>query len=226
MSHPPGLLTSVTSLAEAERACANGADILDVGQDADLAVAVRGALDGTLLGGQVEGVDYTICDDPARAEQSGLPASRLVVTVAAAEVERYAHAAWRTMVDVDNVVSTADPDGAAAAALAAVCAWQGAAIVRTRHVREVRRSLDMTASIAGIRPPAWAVRGLALWPLSAASLRQCGTPAGARPDGRGMGAAPGRRAGQGRTGWGSRDLGLGQPAPAGAARGRGSPRRG
>jgi dihydropteroate synthase len=49
----------------------------------------------------------------------------------------------------------------AAVAASAVCAWMGAAAVRTRHVRPVRRALDMTASIRGLRPPAWAVRGLA-----------------------------------------------------------------
>jgi hypothetical protein len=49
----------------------------------------------------------------------------------------------------------------AAVAAAAVCAWMGVAAVRTRHVRAVRRALDMTASIRGARPPAWAVRGLA-----------------------------------------------------------------
>jgi dihydropteroate synthase len=58
-----------------------------------------------------------------------------------------------------------DVDGggtpAAAGAIAAVCAWQGARLIRTRYVTEVRRCLDMTESILGIRPPALAVRGLA-----------------------------------------------------------------
>lgn len=174
MSHPPGLLTPVASPAEAERAAANGADILDVDQDAGLAVAIRGALDGTLLCGPVETADYTrdvaiaartqsilICDDLLAAQRSGLPPSRVVVTVAAAEAARYAHGAWPALVDVDDAVGSASPAAAAAAALAAVCAWQGVAVIRTRHVREVRRSLDMTASIMGIRPPAWATRGLA-----------------------------------------------------------------
>ncbi len=174
MSHPPGLLTPVASLAEAERASANGADILDVDQDAGLAVAVRGAFGDTLLCGPVGTADYTrdvevasrsqsilICDDLAAARLSGLPVSRLVVMVAAAEAARYAHGAWHTLVDVDGAAGDASPAAAAAAALAAVCAWQGVAVIRTRHVREVRRSLDMTASIMGIRPPAWAIRGLA-----------------------------------------------------------------
>jgi hypothetical protein len=59
----------------------------------------------------------------------------------------------------------ADMDGRAglarAEAVAAVCAWLGASVLRTRHVAEVRRCADMTESILGRRPPAWAVRGLA-----------------------------------------------------------------
>ncbi len=50
---------------------------------------------------------------------------------------------------------------AAPVAAAAICAWLGIPAVRTRHVKEVRRALDMTASIMGTRPPAWTLRGLA-----------------------------------------------------------------
>jgi hypothetical protein len=50
---------------------------------------------------------------------------------------------------------------AAVIATAAVCAWLGAPVVRSRHTRAVRRAIDMTASIAGRRPPSHAVRGLA-----------------------------------------------------------------
>ena len=61
--------------------------------------------------------------------------------------------------------STAAGTGTAAIAdilaVAAVSGWLGAAAVRTSHVAAVRRALDMTASIAGVRPPAAAVRGLA-----------------------------------------------------------------
>jgi hypothetical protein len=57
------------------------------------------------------------------------------------------------------------PDGPAGLArieaAAAVCVWLGASVLRTRHVAEVRRCADMTESILGRRPPAWAVRGLA-----------------------------------------------------------------
>jgi hypothetical protein len=50
---------------------------------------------------------------------------------------------------------------AAVIATAAVCAWLGVPMIRSRHTRAVRRAIDMTASIAGRRPPARTVRGLA-----------------------------------------------------------------
>lgn len=50
---------------------------------------------------------------------------------------------------------------ARAGAVAAVGSWLGVSIIRTRHVTQVRRCLDMTESIRGTRQPAWAVRGLA-----------------------------------------------------------------
>jgi hypothetical protein len=50
---------------------------------------------------------------------------------------------------------------AAVIATAAVCTWLGAPVVRSRHIRAVRRAIDMTASIAGRRPPSHTVRGLA-----------------------------------------------------------------
>ena len=47
------------------------------------------------------------------------------------------------------------------AAVAAVCAWLGGSVIRTRHVTEIRRSVEMTESILGRRPPAGTLRGLA-----------------------------------------------------------------
>jgi hypothetical protein len=49
----------------------------------------------------------------------------------------------------------------AVVAIASIASWLGAAAVRTRYPGQVRRALDMTASIRGLRPPARAVRGLA-----------------------------------------------------------------
>jgi len=65
--------------------------------------------------------------------------------------------------DADRLAG--EPEGpvtaAAVIATAAVCAWLGAPVVRSRHTRAVRRAIDMTASIAGRRPPSRTVRGLA-----------------------------------------------------------------
>jgi hypothetical protein len=54
-----------------------------------------------------------------------------------------------------------EPPGAGALAVAALSGWLGAAVVRTRHPRPVRRALDLTDSVRGVRPPARTVRGLA-----------------------------------------------------------------
>jgi hypothetical protein len=61
--------------------------------------------------------------------------------------------------DADKLAAAATP--AAVIATAAVCTWLGAPVVRSRHTRAVRRAIDMTASIAGRRPPSHTVRGLA-----------------------------------------------------------------
>jgi len=46
-------------------------------------------------------------------------------------------------------------------AAAALSSWLGAALIRTRHPLQVRRALDMAATIKGTRLPARTVRGLA-----------------------------------------------------------------
>ena len=61
--------------------------------------------------------------------------------------------------------ATADADQAgtpaAVVATASVLAWLGTPAIRTRHVLQVRRAIDMTCSIAGTRLPALTIRGLA-----------------------------------------------------------------
>jgi hypothetical protein len=52
------------------------------------------------------------------------------------------------------------PPVAAAVARAAVLTWLGTPAIRTRHVRPVRRAIDMTSSIAGTRLPSLTTRGL------------------------------------------------------------------
>jgi hypothetical protein len=127
-------------------------------------------------------------DSAREAARGGAAGDRIVVQVGPGEVAAAVRAGWRALVDVDGADGDVDGDGtdgdgtdgdgtdegrgsdgdggdariaaARAGAIAAVCAWQGARIIRTRHLTEVRRCLDMTESILGTRPPAWTVRGL------------------------------------------------------------------
>jgi hypothetical protein len=64
-------------------------------------------------------------------------------------------------VDVDSVAAGGADSPAAVVAAAAISAWLGAPVIRTRHVLLVRRAVDMTLSIAGSRLPALTTRGLA-----------------------------------------------------------------
>ena len=132
---PPTLLLGVgADPRQAAQARAEGADLIDVrGATPRALAAIRASLPA--------GVLWT---DP-RADP--LDADKLAAAGAA------------------RPGAAAGPGGrvtpAAVIATAAVCAWLGAPVVRSRHTRAVRRAIDMTASIAGRRPPSYAVRGLA-----------------------------------------------------------------
>ena len=133
---PPTLLLGVgADPQQAARARAEGADLIDVrGATGGAQAAIRASLPASVL--------WT---DP-RADP--LDADQLAAKAGAA-----------------RRAAAADPAGqvapAAVIATAAICAWLGAPVVRSRHTRAVRRAIDMTASIAGHRPPSHAVRGLA-----------------------------------------------------------------
>ena len=119
---------------QAARARADGADLIDVrGASPGALAAIQASLPAEVLWTGTR-------DDPLDADQ-----------LAAAGVPRRGGAG--------------DPaDGATPAAVvatAAVCTWLGAPLIRSRHTRAVRRAIDMTASIAGRRPPSRTVRGLA-----------------------------------------------------------------
>ncbi|MBE8520360.1 dihydropteroate synthase [Amycolatopsis sp. H6(2020)] len=60
--------------------------------------------------------------------------------------------------DVPVLASVAGDGTPGGLALAALAASAGVAIIRTKHVRQVRHVAEMAASIAGTRPPAKAVR--------------------------------------------------------------------
>jgi hypothetical protein len=119
---------------QAALARAEGADLIDV----------RGATPGALAAIRASLPASVLWTDP-RADP--LDADKL----AAAGVARRGGAA--------GPITPATP--AAVIATAAVCTWLGAPVVRSRHTRAVRRAIDMTASIAGRRPPSHTVRGLA-----------------------------------------------------------------
>jgi hypothetical protein len=166
------VLTPVTSVALAAEAARAGARAVDAGADPALVLAIQQAGIDVLICGPGETADISrdmavalrsgtglLCADAAPAVRQGIPRDRILVQVGAREVAEATQAGWRTLVDVDTAADVASVAGAEA--VASVCAWLGAAMVRTRYPLEVRRCLDMTESIAGRRPPAWAVRGLA-----------------------------------------------------------------
>jgi dihydropteroate synthase len=123
----PRLLAPAASAAQAARALAQGADLIDAtGAGAQELAEIRARCPGDVV-------------------WPGAPG---------------------TPADVDLIAARAvGLDGAAPAAAviaaAAIQTWLGAGLIRTSHVREVRRAIDMAASIAGARPPALTIRGLA-----------------------------------------------------------------
>ena len=160
------MLAPVSSLAAAAAAAAAGAAMMDAGADEVLATAIRQA------GLAVLDAGWLILDGPdpgIEAAPSTVAADRILVRVSPGQVAAAVAAGWRTLVDIDISTSTSTAPGARAdtrtdvvraGAIAAVCAWQGAYLVRTRHVAEVRRCLDMAECVLGARPPVRAVRGL------------------------------------------------------------------
>jgi hypothetical protein len=122
---------------QAARARAEGADLVDTrGATAGALAAIRASLPGAVL-----------WDGPP----TGGPVDVDRLAVQAAD-----QAGPGTGIDMGS----RDPAGAVIAA-AAICTWLGAPLVRSRHTAAVRQAIDMTESIAGRRPPARTVRGLA-----------------------------------------------------------------
>jgi hypothetical protein len=167
------LLAPVTTVAQAAAAAAAGAALVDAGRDTALVPAIRRAVGSVRVCGQHEAADLVrdadlaartgaalICPGTgaaAAAVRRGVASERILVQAAPAEIEAAVQAGWSVLADLEGLDGRARTE-----AVAAVCAWLGASVLRTRHVAEVRRCADMTASILGRRAPAWAVRGLAL----------------------------------------------------------------
>jgi hypothetical protein len=167
------VLTPVSTVTEAAAAAAAGASLVDVGDDDELIPAIRDATRDVRISGRGAGADIIrdaalaaragaglICPDPdaaARAVRSGITAERILVAAAPAGIPAAVRSGWAVLVDVDEGADSP----AEAEAVAAVCGWLGASVIRTRYVAGVRRCADMTESILGSRPPTWTLRGLA-----------------------------------------------------------------
>ena len=121
-----------------------------------------------------------ICARQEDAARSGLPPEQLLIETSPAGLIAALAGGYPVLVDLpstgtrpggtppdggispDEAAIPGDgPPGAAALAVAALSGWLGAAVVRTRHPQPVRRALDLTDSVRGVRPPARTVRGLA-----------------------------------------------------------------
>jgi dihydropteroate synthase len=121
-----------------------------------------------------------ICARQEEAARSGLPPERLLIETSPAGLIAALAGAYPVLVDLPGInagpgqtspdsgtspdeaaIPGDGPPGAAALAVAALSGWLGAAVVRTRHPQPVRRALDLTDSVRGVRPPARTVRGLA-----------------------------------------------------------------
>jgi len=121
-----------------------------------------------------------ICARQEDAARSGLPPEQLLIETSPARLIAALAGGYPVLVDLpstgtrpggtppdggispDEAAIPGDgPPGAAALAVAALSGWLGAAVVRTRHPQPVRRALDLTDSVRGVRPPARTVRGLA-----------------------------------------------------------------
>lgn len=174
------VLAPVSTVTEALAAVAAGANLVEVGDD-ELIPAIRAATIGTPIGISGHGVGADLVRDPApaalaalavradiglvcpspdaaaQAVQRGIVRERILVMSAPGGILATVEAGWAVLADVDQKAATA----AEAEAVAAVGTWLGASMIRTRHVTGVRRSIDMTESILGRRPPARTLRGLA-----------------------------------------------------------------
>lgn len=168
------MLTPVRTLSEAATARESGARLAEV-KDPALVEQIHGDVPGLLVCANHPDADVVyeadlavrtgaglICESAqaaAKAADAGVSRERILVEAAPADLDEITAAGWAALADADSYAGANGTPGAVA--IAAICAWLGVAVVRSRHVTQVRRSLDMAASILGTRPPTWAIRGLA-----------------------------------------------------------------
>jgi hypothetical protein len=184
------LLAVVSGAADVDAAVGAGADLVDLGAASpEEILAVQARHPG--IGVCADRAPADVVADLAAARATGamamcvgieaastceLPASRLLVVVPPALVPQARLAGWAAVVDADDAAAQVQGargmaedgetgsqagDDVSVLAIAAIASWLDAAAVRTHRTGQVRRALDMTASIRGLRPPARAVRGLA-----------------------------------------------------------------
>jgi dihydropteroate synthase len=129
--------------------CADGGDT-DLTRDSSVAAASGARL---------------ICASREEAARSGLPPECLLIETGPDGLITALAAGFPVLVDLPDGPAAQpeeeEPPGAGALAVAALSGWLGAAVVRTRYPLPVRRALDLTDSVRGVRPPARTVRGLA-----------------------------------------------------------------
>lgn len=155
---------AATTLRAAQAAIAAGAVLIDLtGAGPPVMTEVRDRYPGVLVCAPADWADLVrdlatarrtgavlVCPDPAaaaEAEAQGIGRGAILVEAAPARAAALIAAGWPVLVDACGVAGPY-----AAAAVAALSAWLGAAAVRSHYVTAVRRAIDMTASIRGARP--------------------------------------------------------------------------
>jgi hypothetical protein len=159
------VLAVVDSVAAAAEAVAAGAAVVDAVTGEALVANIKEAGLDVLVCGPGPAADLTryALAEAQEAVRQGVPREHIIAEVIPDQLEAARGDGWLTLVDVDadpDVTASAREAIARAGAIATVSTWLGANVIATKHVREIRRCLDMTESIRGTRPPAWAVRGL------------------------------------------------------------------
>jgi dihydropteroate synthase len=168
------VLAAAESLPEARDAVADGADLVSFPGSESLVEAARAAFPGLVIG--VDTADPSVAAACCEAGADLIVARADLAEVAARFDAGYAAPAVPSVTglsvvvdigvfrapmpsgDVPVLASVAGDGTPGGLALAALAASAGVAIIRTKHVRQVRHAVEMAASIAGTRPPAKAVR--------------------------------------------------------------------
>jgi hypothetical protein len=155
---------AVATVPAARAAVAAGATLIDLtGAGRPVMTEVRDRYPGVLICAPADWADLVrdpatarrtgailVCADPAAAaaaEAEGIARSGILVEAGPARAAGLIAAGWRVLVDAGQV---AGPH--AAAAVAALSAWLGAAAVRSDHVAAARRAIDMAGAISRTGP--------------------------------------------------------------------------